>query len=116
MEEQYRVSDEAFEDAISGGVMSRDTYRRLKQADRKGIERYIASVYRSGFEDGYNEACNSVGEQIKAEAAAKFSNPDAEYEEVKADWEDVLRIIAEVKGMTPKLTAAIDEKLREVMG
>ena len=51
---------------------------------------------------------------MRKEASAKHSNPDDEYEEVKADWEDVLRIIGEVKGMTPKMLSEIDSKLREV--
>ena len=73
------------------------------------MERYIASIYRSGFEDGAS-ACE---EALRKEASAKHTNPDDEYEEVKADWEDVLRIIGEVKGMTPKMLSDIDRRLKE---
>ena len=104
------VSDIAFEEAVSGGLLTRDKYRAIKQFSRREMERYIASIYRSGFEDG----ATAVEKAIRDEAAAKHSNPEDEYEEVKADWEDVLRIIGEVKGTTPELLAAIDEKLREV--
>ena len=46
------VSNEAFEAAVSGGLLSREKYRSIKGFDRKQMERYIASIYRSGFEDG----------------------------------------------------------------
>lgn len=103
------VSDAAFEEAVSGGLLTREKHRSIKQFDRRTMERYIASIYRSGFEDG----AEAVENAIRMEAAAKHTNPDDEYEEVKADWEDVLRIIGEVKGMTPKLLQDIDTKLKE---
>lgn len=37
----------------------------------------------------------------------------SEEEEVKADWDDVLRIIGEVKGIGQKRLADIDKKMRE---
>lgn len=104
------VSENAFEEAVSGGLLTREKHRTIKQFDRKTMERYIASIYRSGFEDG----AEAVGKAIRQEAAARHTNPDDEYEEVKADWEDVLRVIAEVKGMTPKLLEDIDTRLKEV--
>ena len=103
------VSNEAFESAVSGGLLSREKYRGIKGFDRRQMERYIASIYRSGFEDGAS-ACE---EALRKEASAKHTNPDDEYEEVKADWEDVLRIIGEVKGMTPKMLSDIDRRLKE---
>ena len=60
---------------------------------------YLVGVYRSGFEDG-------------AEAMSQQSQED----EVKADWEDVLSLIGEVKGVGAKLLRAIDEHVREKMG
>lgn len=104
-----KVSEEAFEAAVNGGLLSREKHRAIKGFDRKQMERYIASIYRSGFEDGA-EACENA---IRQEAASKHSNPDDEYEEVKADWDDVLRLIGEVRGMTPKLLKDIDTKLKE---
>ena len=103
-----KVTDEAFE-LVCSGILSRERHRAVKKFDRKQMERYIASIYRSGFEDGA-EACEKA---IRGEAAAKHANPDDEYEEVKADWEDVLRVIGEVKGMTPKLLEDIDTRLKE---
>ena len=99
-----KVSDEAFEEVTSGGLLSREKHRKIKGFDRKTMERYIASIYRSGFEDG----AEAVEKAIKEEAS------NDEYEEVKADWEDVLRIIGEVKGTTPELLSEIDKKLKEV--
>lgn len=107
---EIKVSDAAFEEAVSGGLLSREKHRTIKQFDRKQMERYIASIYRSGFEDG----AAAVEKAVRDEAAARHTNPEDEYEEVKADWEDVLRIIGEVKGTTPELIADIDRKLREV--
>lgn len=104
-----KVSEEAFEAAVNGGLLSREKHRAIKGFDRKQMERYIASIYRSGFEDG----CNAIYDSVQAEAAAKHSNPEDEYEEVKADWDDVLRLIGEVRGMTPTLLKDIDTKLKE---
>jgi len=104
------VSDTAFEEAVNGGILSREKHRAIKGFDRKQMERYIASIYRSGFEDG----CNAIYNSVQTEAAAKHSNPEDEFEEVKADWDDVLRLIGEVKGATPELLRDIDKKLREV--
>ena len=109
MEQRVTVSDKAFEEAVSGGLLTREKHRAIKQFSRKEMERYIASIYKSGFEDG----CGAIYKAVQDEAAAKHSNPEDEYEEVKADWEDVLRLIGEVKGTTPELLADIDRKLRD---
>ena len=107
------VSDEAFESVLKdGGLINREKHRAIQRFDRRQMERYIASIYRSGFEDG----CNAVQKAVADEAAAKHTNPEDEYEEVKADWDDVLRIIGSVKGMSGEMLKSIDERLREVMG
>ena len=109
MEQRVKVSEAAFEEAVRGGLLTREKHRTIKGFSRQEMERYIASIYRDGFEDG----CNAIYKAVADEAAAKHSNPDDEYEEVKADWEDVLRLIGEVKGTTPELLRDIDRKLRE---
>lgn len=109
MMDRVKVSEEAFEAAVAGGLLTREKHRTIKCFSRQEMERYIASIYRDGFEDG----CNAIYTAVADEAAAKHSNPDDEYEEIKADWEDVLRLIGEVKGTTPELLRDIDRKLRE---
>lgn len=102
---EWRVSDEAFAEATRGSLLTRDQYRKIKGYNRRELELYIASVYRSGF-DGCAEAM-----QKKVEAEAQT---EEETEEVKRDWEDVLRMIAEVRGMTPEMLTEIDERMRAV--
>ena len=107
------ISDEVFERVLADGTLiNREKHRKLMKFDRKQMERYIASIYRSGYEDGIT----AVQEAMKTEAAAKHTNPDDEYEEVSVGWEDVMRLIAEVKGATPELLKAIDERLRGEFG
>ena len=36
-----------------------------------------------------------------------------QFEEISVSWEDVLAVIAEVKGVGPKILANIDKKLKE---
>ena len=109
MEQRVKVSEEAFEAAVNGGLLTREKHRAIKQFSRQEMERYIASIYRDGYEDG----CNAIYSAVQTEAAAKLSSPDDEYEEIKADWEDVLRLIGEVKGTTPELLREIDRKMKE---
>lgn len=103
---EWRVSDEAFAEATKGQLLSREQYRRIKSMSRRELEIMIANVYRNGFDD-----C-AEAMQKKAEEAAEAE----ETEEVKADWDDVLRVIGEVKGIGPKMLDAIDQKMKEVMG
>ena len=108
-----KISDESFERVLAdGSLINREKHRAIRQFDRKQMERYIASIYRSGSEDGIT----AVQEAMKTEAAAKHSDPDLEYDEVQVGWEDVMRLIAEVKGTTPELLKAIDERLRGEFG
>ena len=99
---EWRVSDEAFAEATKGQLLSREQYRRIKSMSRRELEIMIANVYRNGFDD-CAEAMQKKGEEA-AEAE--------ETEEVKRDWEDVLRMIAEVRGMTPEMLTEIDERMR----
>lgn len=101
---EWRVSDEAFAEATKGSLLTRDQYRTIKGYNKREMELYMASIYRSGF-DGCAEAM-----QKRAEEAAEAE----ETEEVKRDWEDVLRMIAEVRGMTPEMLTEIDERMRAV--
>lgn len=90
------VSDNAFEKVLKENLLSRDKFRALKSFDKKQMERYIASVYRSGFEDGYKAA------------------EEKPSEEQNVEWPEILQRIAEVKGVGEKLLTAIDKHVREV--
>ncbi len=90
------VSDKAFEAVLKESLLTREQFRILKGYDKKQMERHIASVYRSGFEDGYEAAENRPSDQMNVE------------------WPDILQRIAEVKGVGEKLLSAIDQHVREV--
>lgn len=107
-----RVTEEAVENVIRELVVNRQKKRAIQSMSTKELTRYLVHLYRLGFEAG----ADAMDQAVRAEAAAKHSDPEGEYEEVKADWDDVLRLIAEVKGVGPKLTEAIDRKLKEAMG
>lgn len=92
-----RVSEEAVAKAIAELVISREQRRSIQKMSASEMTTYLIGIYRSGFEDG-------------AEAMFQQSQEN----EVKADWEDVLRIIGEVKGIGQKRLADIDKKMREV--
>lgn len=94
-----RVSEEAVAKAIAELVISREQRRTIQKMNASEMTTYLVGVYRSGFEDG-------------AEAMYQQSQED----EVKEDWEDVLSLIGEVKGVGAKLLRAIDEHVREKMG
>lgn len=90
------VSERAFEIVLKDSLLTRDKFRALKSFDKKQMERYIASIYRSGFEDGYKAAEEKPSEERNIE------------------WPDILQRIAEVKGVGGKLLTAIDQHVREV--
>lgn len=107
--ERLIVSSNAVDNALqSGGLnLSREKWRRLKSFSRDDFLRYIVEIYKEGFQAG----CDAVTDRIKVEHVESY---DPETEEVQIDWQDILDLIGEVKGIGPKLKTAIDEKLREV--
>lgn len=105
------VSDEAVAQVTSEIVVNREKKRAIQQMSTKELTKYLVRLYRLGFEAG----ADAIDKAMRQEAEARHADPEAEYEEVKADWTDVLRIISEVKGIGPKLTQAIDERLKEAM-
>ncbi len=106
------VSDEAVERVLESAVLNRQQRREIQKLGAQDFQRWLVLFYRKAFEDG----AEAVGKAVRQEAEARHTDPEQEYEEVKADWDDVLRLIAEVKGVGPKLTEAIDKKLKEAMG
>ena len=107
--ERITVSDSAVDNALNSGELnlSREKWRKLKNFSREDFLRYIVSIYRDGFQAG----CDAITEKIKADRVEAY---DPETEEVQIDWQDILDLIGEVKGIGPKLKAAIDEKMKEV--
>lgn len=106
------VSEEAVQTVTDELVVNREKRRAIQQMNTRDLTRYIVRIFRLGFESG----AEAIEKSVRQEAAAKHAEPESEYEEVKADWDDVLRIISEVKGVGPKLTAAIDARMKEAMG
>lgn len=107
-----RVTDEAVERVLETLNINRGQRRAIQQMSIMELKKYLVTIYRRGFEDG----ADAMDQAVRMEAAAKHSEPEGEYDEVKADWDDVLRLISEVKGIGKKLTEAIDQKMREAMG
>ena len=103
------VCEEAVTNALNSGVLniSREKWRKIKSFTREEFLRYIVSVYRDGFQDGMD----AVTGKIKADHVEAY---DLDTEEVQIDWEDILRLIGEVEGVTPEILAKIDKKLKEV--
>lgn len=107
--DRVTVSENAVEVALRSEALSlpREKWRRLKNASREDFLRYIVMVYKEGFQAG----CDAITDRIKADHVESY---DPDTEEVQIDWQDILDLIGEVKGIGPKLKTAIDEKLREV--
>ena len=95
------VSEETVRRDIDEIVITRDERRRIQKLDQRDFKEYLVKFYHKAFIDGA-EACQYVIEHAEGDT-----------EEVKVDWEDVLKLISEVKGIGKKLLAEIDEKLRE---
>lgn len=100
-----RVSEEAVARAIEELVISREKRRSIQKMSASELTTYLVSVYRGGFEDG----AEAMAQQM--EMTGQLQDPD----EVKKDWEDVLTLIGEVKGVGAKLLKAIDEHVKEAM-
>lgn len=99
-----KVSDKIMNQAIDELIINREKRRAIQQMTTKELTAYLVRIYRFGFEDGA-DACEQAA-KMEAEKALPF-------EEVQVDWEDVLQLIREVKGIGPKTVAKIDEKLKE---
>lgn len=93
------VSDTDFENALKSIVITRDQRRTIQSMTKDDLQFYLANIYRSGFEDGAEAMHNKLSQQE---------------EEIRVDWEDVLSIIADIKGIDEKTVKTIDKKLREI--
>ena len=100
-----KVSEEAVLKVEAELIVNRAKKRAIQQMTTKELTTYLVRIYRIGFEDGAT-ACEEAA-KLEAEKALPF-------EEVQVDWDDVLSLIREVKGIGPKTVQAIDSKLKEV--
>lgn len=100
------VSDDAVNAVIEELKMSREKRRSIQSMNKDELQRYLVHLYREGFEDG--------AEAVQKHLAALSHAEDEGVEEVSVGWEDVLAVIADVKGMTNSMLDAIDKKLKEV--
>lgn len=100
------VSDKAVDAVVRELKMSREKRRSIQSMSKEELQRYLVHLYREGFEDG--------AEAIQQHLAALNHAESEGIEEVSVGWEDVLAVIADVKGMTDGMLEAIDRKLKEV--
>lgn len=98
------VSDEAVEAIISELSVTREKRRAIQKMSREELQRYLVGIFRAGFNNG--------ADAIQRHLATK-AEEEEETEEVSIGWEDVLEVIATVKGIGPKTIRAIDERLKE---
>lgn len=99
------VSDAAVEAIVADLRVTREKRRDIQHMSKDELQRYLIHLYREGFEDG--------AEALQRHLSALSHADDEGVEEVSIGWEDVLRVIADVKGMTNDMLAAIDKKLKE---
>lgn len=99
------VSDDAFNAAIDELKVTREKRRQIQSFTQRELAVYIGRLYRMGFEDGANAVQQEVNEEINS-----IKGDD---EEISVEWEDVLKVIGSVQGVSEKLLIDIDRKLKE---
>lgn len=102
------VRPEDFDAVVAGLVITRERRREIQKMSRDELQAWVINFYKAAFEDGVN--------QIERLFEIRYEEADAEalpFEEISVSWEDVLAVIAEVKGVGPKILANIDKKLKE---
>lgn len=100
------TSDEAVERIAKDIVVNRQKRREIQSMTKDELQRYLISVYRYGFESGAEAIEKHLAEKAKIDT-------EDDTEEISIGWEDVLEVIATVKGIGPKMIRAIDDKLKE---
>ena len=99
------VSEEAFKTAIDELKVTREKRRQIQSFSRQELATYLGRLYKKGYEDGANAVQDEVNEEI--------NSLQGDDEEVAVEWEDVLKVIGQVQGVSDKLLAEIDSKLKE---
>ena len=100
------VSDEAVNSIIAELSVNRDKRRSIQRMSKEELQRYLVHLYREGFEAGADAIRRHLEE-------TRNHVQDEGIEEVRLDWEDVLAVIAGVKGVGPEILSEIDNKLKE---
>lgn len=103
------VSENAVQEAIDGIIVNREKRREIQRMTAREMTEYLVRLYRHGFEDGA-DAIQHYLEETRSQAEAEAMP----FEEVTLEWDDVLAVIAKVRGIGAKTIAKIDQKLREV--
>lgn len=99
------ISDDAEKQVISELIVGREKRRQIQNLSRQDLQRYLVRLYRLGFDAGADAVQKQLEEKVQE---------DIYEEEVSVDWEDVLKVISEVRGVGPRILQAIDTKLKEV--
>lgn len=102
------VSDTAVEAVIDELRVIREKRRSIQNMNRDELQRYLVAIFREGFDagaDAIQKHLEIIHEQAEDEALP--------FEEVQVAWDDVLNVIAQVKGIGPKMLEKIDSKLKE---
>lgn len=103
----YVVGQEILEKVLGELRITREKRRQIQALSRIDLQRYLVRLYKLGYEDGIN----AVEGRFATEHDALQKEDDEE--EVKIEWDDVLKVIGEVRGIGPTLLNAIDAKLKE---
>lgn len=102
------VKPEDFDAVVAGLLITREKRREIQKMSREELQRWVVNLYKVAFEDGIKEIERRF--EIKFVEEAEDELPFAE---TTIEWEDVMRTIAEVKGIGPKILAKIDKKVKE---
>lgn len=82
-------------------LTSRSMYKAIKNMDHKEFDGFLASLCLEGYQDGVKDA---------DEALRKFKEESGEQE---VDFDEVLKVIASVKGVNRKVLDEIEVKCKE---
>lgn len=94
------ISEVVVKETAEALNITRERRRKIQAMSKQELQMYLTQIYKYGFVDGAN-ACEKAVEEVKETEEA-----------VEVDWEDVLSVIASVKGIGNTLLQEIDRKLR----
>ena len=101
------VSEKAVQEAVEGIVVNREKRRDIQRLSTRDMTAYLVRIYRAGFEDGADAIQKHLEDTVDHAT-------DEAMDEVSIAWDDVLKVISEVRGIGAKTIRKIDEKLKEV--
>ena len=100
------VNADAVYESINAGdyCTSRATYKAIKNMDHKTLDKFLARVCLNGYRDGVAEAEKALTERYGDE------------EEVRIEFDEVLKVIGQVKDIKPSQLTEIEKRCMEVFG